>query len=596
MTPDDDAPTVAASRPRPFADASRDAPTLTASEAPSAGPSGVVSSRSGAVAAPGSSPSGASLSVGAPGPSGVAPTQGLSLASIVMHSEEAARARAFFRLCVGLAVLVSVFVTILAGPPVLRAVSYASCGAAFVASLLALRALRDESRYTARLVTVLGLLCGLCAEVLVLYFGLFTAATMVLPLGVYFFGLSESARAARAVFLFGAALFLAFAVGVSAGALPDLGPLPIRSLSPTWRWFFIVMIEAVFAMTFLLARSSRRATEVAIDRMHRANRQVVQRDALLAEARGELDRALRPGEGRHTAQVIGGYTLAEVLGRGGMGEVYRGENAVTGEVAAVKLLHPDILADPDHVRRFAREAELAGQVDSPYVARVLGSGLSPLPFVAMELLVGRDLAALLRKTPRLSVGQVAEVVDHAARALTALRKAGIVHRDLKPHNLFATEQGGHRVWKLLDFGVSKQETAGATLTRGALVGTPSYMAPEQAQMLSVDHRTDLYALTSVAYRALVGRAAFVGEDVAGVIYNVVHVPPPQPRAQARVPEDVELVLAIGMAKDPADRFATAEELAAAFGAAARGQLDATTRERGRRVLAKYPWSTARPTP
>ena len=272
-----------------------------------------------------------------------------------------------------------------------------------------------------------------------------------------------------------------------------------------------------------------------------------------------------------------------------MGEVYRAENVRTGETAAVKLLHPNILGDPDQVKRFEREAELAMQVNSPYVPRVLGSGLSPYPYVVMELLIGHDLAAHLRRSSRMPLTQIADLVDHASRALVAIREAGIVHRDLKPHNLFLTEGSG-KLWKVLDFGVSKLQSGGATLTHGALVGTPSYMAPEQARLAAVDHRTDLYALTSIAYRAVTGKPVFVGDDIAAVLYNVVHTPPIQPNAAVRVPEDVELVLAIGLAKDPEDRFAKVEELAEAFRAAVRAELSEVIRERGRRTVAKYPWS------
>ena len=161
---------------------------------------------------------------------------------------------------------------------------------------------------------------------------------------------------------------------------------------------------------------------------------------------------------------------------------------------------------------------------------------------------------------------------------------------LKPHNLILTE-GETRTWKVLDFGVSRYEEGGNTMTQGALVGTPSYMAPEQVRLESVDHRTDLYALANVIYRALTGKPAFSGDDIAGVLYHVVHTPPPQPSAIVRLPVDVELVLAIAMAKAQADRFQRAEEFADAFRLAAKSDLDGKTRERGMRAIAKYPWST-----
>src|SRR5262249_2210358 len=156
----------------------------------------------------------------------------------------------------------------------------------------------------------------------------------------------------------------------------------------------------------------------AILRVQRATRQLQQREALLAEARGELERAQRPGEGRYTGQTIAGFRLGDVVGRGGMGEVYRAEREATKELYAVKLLHPTALSDPEQVKRFVREAEIARTVVSPYVARVVDAGLSPsgLPFVAMELLSGHDLAWHLRKSGKFALSKVTELVDHASRA------------------------------------------------------------------------------------------------------------------------------------------------------------------------------------
>jgi serine/threonine-protein kinase len=356
------------------------------------------------------------------------------------------------------------------------------------------------------------------------------------------------------------------------------------------------MIQCVFATTYVFARSSRRATAIAIERVNRANLKIREGEALLAEVRGDLDRALRPGEGRYTGAVVAGYLLGEIVGRGGMGEVYRGENDKK-HVAAVKLLHPYKLADEESLARFEREAELARRVTSPYVARILDSGTTTegLPFVAMELLVGRDLAWHLRQTPRFTTRQVIELVDHASRALAAIRKAGIVHRDVKPQNFILVE-GAQPIWKLLDFGVSRYEAHGRTITLAGIVGTPSYMAPEQVQQGLVDHRTDIYALGAVAYRALTGKPAFSGQDMATVLFRVVHEPPARPGEDLPLHEDVDLVLAIAMAKDQAERFEEAMQFADALRNAVRGELDEATRERGRRIVAKHPWWTRAASP
>jgi predicted Ser/Thr protein kinase len=539
-----------------------------------------------------------SRAVPTPAPSGPsagsgARTVATMATSIVMRSEELDRARAFYRFTAVLAAAAGAFMPFVPGPRAMRAVTMALCGVAIVGNVVALRRLRDEVHYTPRYIAFQGALLGVAAELVLFYLGLFTAAVMVLPLGVYFFGLSESRMAARVTFWTGAICYAILSVGVVMGVLPDLGPMPVGALPLAWKWFFVVMVQCVFATTYLLARSSRNATEAAIARVEKANRQIFQKEALLAEARIELDRALRPGEGRYTDQVVDGWRLGELLGRGGMGEVYRAARG--DEVGAIKLLHPMILSDPANVKRFEREAELAQKVASSHVARVVGMGAGPggVPYVAMELLVGKDLAWHLRQKQRLRLTAVVELVDHGAKALAAIREAGIVHRDLKPQNLVLEEHGGARTWKVLDFGVSRLEASGHTLTQGALVGTPAYMAPEQARMQNVDHRADVYSLAAVAYRALTGKPLFAGPDVATVLFQVVHDMPALPSAFARVPPDVEAVLAVGLAKEPGDRFQRAEDLAAAFASAAAEKLDAATRTRGAALLARDPWSQPR---
>jgi serine/threonine-protein kinase len=514
--------------------------------------------------------------------------------SVVMQSEEVLRARAFYRLTTVLVVAGTAFMFVVPGPAWVRVFASVCCLFAAAVGLFALRALRRDEGYTPRLVTFVGVAFGVAAELALFYFGLFTAAAMVLPLGVYFFGLSESRTAARVTYWTGAIVYFVLSMGVLAGVLPDLGPMPIGSLPLPWRAFFIVMTQVVFAITYFFATSSRRATEVALAKMEKASRQASQKEALLAEARDELARVLAPGEGCYTGQIIGAYKLGEVVGRGGMGEVYRGEGA--NRVAAIKVLHPFIMADPDQVKRFVREVELASRVRSPFVAEMYEAGTSEggVPWVAMELLTGRDLAWHLRQTPRLSLAKVVELVDHVGQALIAIRDAGIVHRDLKPHNLMLNEVSSTRVWKVLDFGVSRPASSGGTLTRGALVGTPTYMAPEQVRMeYDVDHRADLYSLSGVIYRAITGKPAFGGEDVATILFNVVHTQPVAPSTLVKVPADVDLVIAIGMAKDREERFEKVEDLMRSLRLAVRGELDEKTRARGRALLVALPWS---PTP
>jgi eukaryotic-like serine/threonine-protein kinase len=347
----------------------------------------------------------------------------------------------------------------------------------------------------------------------------------------------------------------------------------------------------------VIARATRRTTLSAIEEHDRAVRGLAQRDALLKEARQDLERALAVGGvGRFTDEILGSFKLGSVLGRGGMGEVYEATHVTTREPGAVKVLHTHALADPEAVRRFLREAKLAASLSVPNVVRVLEIGglESHIPYIAMERLTGEDLADVLRAERRLSVSKVVTLLRQVGAGLEAAKAAGIVHRDLKPRNLFLADQPeGKPVWKILDFGVSKLTgDTGQTLTREMVIGTPSYMAPEQASGRKVTHRSDLYSLAVIAYRALTGRPAFTGDAVPEILYKVVHELPSRPSQVARLPGDVDLALSIALAKDPLVRFDSAAELADALEAAARGEVDPIVRARAEAVLAEWPWSAA----
>jgi serine/threonine-protein kinase len=209
----------------------------------------------------------------------------------------------------------------------------------------------------------------------------------------------------------------------------------------------------------------------------------------------------------------------------------------------------------------------------------------------MERLQGQDLAELLRAETRFDLARVVALVRDLAAGAGAAHDAGIVHRDLKPQNTFRAERAGQPpVWTILDFGLSKLVDHAATLTHGGIVGTPAYMAPEQARGLEVDRRADVYALAAIAYRSLTGRPPFAAPDAMTVLLDVLDDMPPSPRAFAELPSDVERVLALGLAKDPSERLARAEELALALDAAARGELPADLRDRASALLRRRPWS------
>jgi serine/threonine-protein kinase len=236
-----------------------------------------------------------------------------------------------------------------------------------------------------------------------------------------------------------------------------------------------------------------------------------------------------------------------------------------------------------------REAQTASKLDCAHVVKVLevGTTAGSVPFIAMERLRGYDLAHQLRKQRRIKLSEARALALQIAEGLEAARLAGIVHRDLKPHNVFLSGDG---FWKILDFGVSKEGGTG-TLTKGHVIGTPAYMAPEQARGENVDHRADVYSLAAILYRSITGHPAFSGKDVPTTLYDVVYRVPSAPSMLVQLPADVDRVLALGLAKETRDRFATARELATWFAAAITDELTPEQRRRADELLAKHPWGT-----
>jgi serine/threonine-protein kinase len=329
----------------------------------------------------------------------------------------------------------------------------------------------------------------------------------------------------------------------------------------------------------------------AIERSNNAVKLASAREAQLVEARENLDVALRAGGGRASGMLAGRFRLEEVVGRGAMGEVYAAR-VEGGPRCAVKLLNLARRDDPDIQRRFLREAEISLRVRGPNLVHVheVGTAQDGSPYIAMELLEGSDLAAILRERPVMPLGEVLTLLTDVARGLEILHGAGVVHRDLKPQNLFLANTP-RLAWKILDYGVSKINDAGATLTEGQLVGTPGYMSPEQAQGQKVDSRSDVFALGAVAYRALTGRRPFTGVDTPQLLYQVVYGAPIRPRELVpAIPRDVELTLAIALAKEPEDRFKSAMDLASALADAARGVLAAEHRGLAARIVRSSPWA------
>jgi serine/threonine-protein kinase len=430
------------------------------------------------------------------------------------------------------------------------------------------------------------------------FFGFFSAAPVITSLGVFFFGMQRSRVIAVGFYAWTAASHGVSMLAMTLGWVADHGVVSSADIGERNQLVMIGLVEAVFALVFVLARAVQRAIEDAAIELERTTRAISAREALLDEARRELERALEVGgPGRFTEQRLGPWQLGVLCGRGAMGDVYEATKVGTGERAAIKLLTREGLGDKGSVRRFLREARVAGSIDAPNVVRVVdvAGEDAPIPYLAMELLRGRDLSTLLRRTPRLPIAEAVDVIDQVGRGLDALHAVGIVHRDLKPQNLFCAD-GPAPCWKILDFGVSRVIDVDSSLTRGQAIGTPAYMAPEQARGHDCDHRADLFGLGAIAYRVLTGRPAFAGVEVPHILYSVVHAMPPRPSAVAALPRAIDDVLAIALAKRPADRFQTAGALAAAVGRALGGEVDAELAERAQRLAIRWPWAPGAPRP
>jgi serine/threonine-protein kinase len=514
-----------------------------------------------------------------------------------MHLGEIGRTRSFIRATIGLAGAVIAVAPFTGGDALGRRALYVGLGIIlFCASWLAYQ-VRYDAGYTIQKVLVaaygciLGVICGIW------YFGVYSPAPVVIPFGLYFFSSAQSFRATFAVYVTCAVSYFAMSIVLMTGLSIDHGIVRGDVLEPVQRAVIIVLVEAVFLASFLAARGNTIATMRAIELHDKAIRGIAQREALLEEARQDLQAAMRAGGlGRFTDATIGSYRIGKLIGRGAMGEVYDASHVTTNQQAAVKLLQAHVLADPELVRRFFREARMAASMNVPNVVRVLeiAGAEAQFPYLAMERLVGEDLSDHLRRHRRLGIQKVIQLVREVGRGLEAARVAGIVHRDLKPRNVFLAEVPGkpsRRIWKILDFGVSKLTDSEGTQTKDQIVGTPAYMAPEQASAGQVSHRTDLYALGVIAYRALTGRPAFTGDHTAETLYQVVYQMPPRPTEIARLPADIDAVLMIIMAKRPQERFGSAAELADALEAASKGALDPELRARAERLAMKQPWGT-----
>ncbi|MBV9488034.1 MAG: Stk1 family PASTA domain-containing Ser/Thr kinase, partial [Frankiaceae bacterium] len=261
------------------------------------------------------------------------------------------------------------------------------------------------------------------------------------------------------------------------------------------------------------------------------------------------------------------YELGDVIGRGGMAEVRRARDLRLGRDVAIKLLRSDLNQDPAFEGRFRREAQSAASLSSPSIVAVYDTGEGAIdgrttPYIVMEYVQGQTLRDLLAAEGRLLPQRAMEITAAVCTALEEAHAAGIVHRDIKPGNVMVTPAGEIKV---MDFGIARALTAsGATMTQtAAVVGTAHYLSPEQARGEHVDARSDVYSTGCLLYELLTGAPPFTGDTAVAVAYQHVREDPTPPSVvEPDVPTALDAIVLVAMAKNPANRYASAAEMRA----------------------------------
>jgi len=266
--------------------------------------------------------------------------------------------------------------------------------------------------------------------------------------------------------------------------------------------------------------------------------------------------------------IAGKYAVVRVLGEGGMGVVFEASHVRLRQRVAMKMLLPAMIQHGVLVERFEREARAAAQLKGRHVARVMDvdATIDGLPYMVMEFLEGRDLQVEIDQRGPLPYPEAVDYVLQACAAMAEAHSAGIVHRDLKPSNLFLSNDGGARVVKVLDFGISKYQTERDVKLTDAtdVMGTALYMSPEQVKAThGVDGRTDIWSLGVILYESLAGRAPWVGSPTQ-VAAAIVLEDPPNIHDFCALPPELTTVLLKSLQRNPSDRFSDVRQLAVAL--------------------------------
>ena len=260
-------------------------------------------------------------------------------------------------------------------------------------------------------------------------------------------------------------------------------------------------------------------------------------------------------------KVLGGrYQLGEMIGTGGMADVYIAQDQRLSREVAVKILRSDLAKDPTFVSRFRKEAKAAAGLNHPGIVAVYDSWEEPAPYIVMELVSGHTLRQLIHDGERLPLDRALEIGAGILAALEYSHQRGIVHRDIKPANVMITDKGDVKV---MDFGIARaMDDLGATLTSTwNVVGTAQYLSPEQALGEIADAPTDIYSTGCLLFELLTGRPPFTGETPVSIAYqHVSGILTPARQIQPDLPESVEVLLTVALAKKPEDRYVSASAM------------------------------------